>query len=110
MTPVGVAAEWVPDTRINRLRFGSCQQLLDQGALLIDATARAPNGGVNLMLAVQATRATHSFESVIALCQIGRGVQAARLNRSLLEDALDVHWVAANPEDAPRLRPTSTND
>jgi hypothetical protein len=25
------------------------------------------------------------------------------INRSLLEDTLDIHWVSANPEDAPRL-------
>lgn len=54
-----------------------------------------------LLIAVQATRATHIFESVIALCRIGRGVPASMLNRALLEEALDVHWVAVNPDLAP---------
>jgi hypothetical protein len=48
-------------------------------------------------------RATHTFEAVIALCQIGRGIQLAMRNRSLLEDVLDIHWVAANPLEAPTL-------
>jgi hypothetical protein len=98
---VGFAANLIPDSGINRLRYSSCEELLDEGARMVDETGRTSISGVNLLLAVQATRATHSFESVIALCQIGRGVQAAMLNRSLFEDALDVHWVAANPDDAP---------
>jgi SEC-C motif len=100
---VGFAAILIPDSGINRLRFSACEDLLDEGARLVDETGRTPIGGAKLLLAVQATRATHSFESVIALCKIGRGVQAAMINRSLLEDALDVHWVAANPDTAPAL-------
>jgi hypothetical protein len=100
---VGFAAQLIPDSGINRLRFSACEDLLDEGARLVDETGRAPIGGAKLLLAVQATRATHSFESVIALCKIGRGVQAAMINRSLLEDVLDVHWVAANPDTAPAL-------
>jgi deoxyxylulose-5-phosphate synthase len=69
----------------------------------VDETGRTSISGAKFLLAVQAARATHSFESVIALCKIGRGVQAAMINRSLLEDALDVHWVAAYPEEAPNL-------
>jgi hypothetical protein len=76
--------------------------LLAAGAALVDGTGSATPDGGNL-LAVQATRATHSFESVITLCRIGRGVQAAMVNRSLLEDVLDVHWVAANLDEAARL-------
>jgi hypothetical protein len=98
---VGFAANLIPDSGINRLRFSACEDLLDEGARLVDETDRTEIGGAKLLLAVQATRATHSFESVIALCRIGRGVQAAMINRSLLEDALDVHWVAANPDTAP---------
>lgn len=98
---VGLAALLIKDSGINRLRFSSCEDLLDAGAKLVDETGRTPIGGMKLLLTVQATRATHSFESVIALCTIGRGVQAAMLNRSLLEDALDVHWVAAHPDEAP---------
>jgi hypothetical protein len=40
---------------------------------------------------------------VIALCAIGRGAQAAMVNRSLLEDALDVSWVFENQDTAPAL-------
>ena len=98
---VGFAAQLIPDSGINRLLFAACEDLLDEGALLVDETGRTKIGGAKLLLAVQATRATHSFESVIALCRIGRGVQAAMINRSLLEDVLDVHWVAANPDSAP---------
>jgi hypothetical protein len=100
---VGFAALLTPDSGINRLRFSSCEDLLDEGARLVDETGRTSIAGMKLLLAVQATRATHSFESVIQLCRIGRGVQAAMINRSLLEDALDVHWVAANPDEAPAL-------
>jgi hypothetical protein len=100
---IGFAAILIQDSGINRLRFSACEDLLDEGARLVDETGRMPVGGAKLLLAVQATRATHSFESVIALCKIGRGVQAAMINRSLLEDALDVHWVAANPDTAPAL-------
>jgi hypothetical protein len=100
---VGFAAQLIPDSGINQLRFSSCEDLLDAGARLVDETGRTSIGGAKYLLAVQATRATHSFESVIALCRIGRGVQAAMINRSLFEDVLDVHWVAANPDEAPRL-------
>ena len=43
----------------------------------------------------------HIFESVIALGRIEKGVSASMLNRAPLQDVLDVHWVAANPEKAP---------
>ena len=71
---VGFAAILIPDSGINRLRFSACEDLLDEGARLVDETGRTGIGGIKLLLAVQATRATHSFESVIALCKIGRGV------------------------------------
>src|SRR4051794_39792802 len=100
---VGFAAYLIADSGINRLRFSACEDLLDEGARLVDETGRTEIRGAKFLIAVQATRATHSFESVIALCKIGRGVQAAMINRSLLEDALDIHWVAANPDAAPGL-------
>jgi hypothetical protein len=88
--PVATAAQLITDSGINRLRFSACEDLLDAGAGLVDGAGRATPDGGN-MPAVQATRATHSFESVIALCRVGRGVQAAMINRSLLEDVLEVH-------------------
>jgi SEC-C motif len=101
--PVGTASRQIPNSGINRLRFRTSEDLLDEGARLADEAGHLAMDGRQLLLAVEATRATHSFESVIALCQIGRGVQAAMINRSLLEDVLDVHWVAANPDEAPEL-------
>lgn len=100
--PVGFAAEILNERGINRRRFDSAADLLAHGAALIDQTGRNRIGGGRLLLVVQATRATHTFEAVITDCQIGRGVQAAMLNRSLLEDVLDVHWVAENQNVAPQ--------
>ena len=54
-----------------------------------------------MLLAVQATRAVHVFEAILANVGIGRGVAASMLNRALLEDVLSVHWVAANKAAAP---------
>src|SRR4249920_380649 len=101
--PVGIGATTLMETGINRLRFKGVEDLLGEGAVLIDETGRKPIGGADLILAVQATRASNTFESVILLCRNGRGVQAAMLNRSLFEDVLDVHWVAANPNVAPAM-------
>jgi hypothetical protein len=98
---VGFAQTLLAEHGIYRLRIEAAENLLDEGARLVDETGRKRIRGAGLLLVVQATRAAHIFESVIALCKIGRGVPASMLNRALLEDALDVHWVAANPELAP---------
>ncbi len=98
---VGFAEILLAEQGIYRLRISAAEDLLDEGARLVDETGRERLGGAKLLLAVQATRATHIFESVVALCKIGRGVPASMLNRALLEDALDVHWVAAHPDIAP---------
>jgi hypothetical protein len=100
---VGFAALLLQEHGIYRLRIAGAQDLLDEGARLVDETGRESVSGAKLLLVLQATRATHIFESVVALCQIGRGVPASMLNRALLEEVLDVHWVAANPELAPEL-------
>lgn len=99
--PVGFAAQLLNEKGINRLRLSGAEELLGQGAVLIDATGRERLGGSRFLLTAQATRAQHTFETVIAACQIGRGVQAAMLNRSLLEDVLDIHWTAEHPDEAP---------
>lgn len=99
--PVGFAAQLVADRGIDRVRIEGAGDLLATGGVLVDETGRDPLGGARLLLVAQAVRAGHTFETVIADCQIGRGVQASMLNRSLLEDALDIHWVAANPDQAP---------
>ena len=98
---VGFAQILLAEHGIYRLRMEAAEDLLDEGARMVDETGRESIRGARLLLVVQATRAAHIFESVIALCKIGRGVPASMLNRALLEDALDVHWVAANPELAP---------
>src|SRR5215204_5715283 len=99
--PLGFAGTLLAEKGINRLRLEGAGELLAHGGTLVDETGRTRLSGAPLLLVVQAARAGHTFESVIASCSMGRGVQAAMLNRSLLEDALDVHWVAANPEFAP---------
>lgn len=99
--PVGVSAQFVMGRQISRLQIEAAETLLHRGAELVDETGRKPIGGAQLLLAVQGARGTQIFESIIALCRIGRGVPASMLNRALLEDALDVHWVAANPDIAP---------
>lgn len=101
--PVGGAEQFILSTGLNRLRFAAAEDLLDLGAEVVDETGRGRLSGARLILAVQATRATHLFESVVALCRMGRGAPASMLNRALFEDALDVHWVAAHPEQAPAL-------
>jgi len=98
---VGIAELLLADRGLYHLRIAAAENLLDEGARLVDETGRRPLRRGKLLLAVQATRATHIFESVIVLCRIGRGVPASMLNRALLEEVLDVHWVAANPESAP---------
>jgi hypothetical protein len=99
--PVGVAEAVLDDLGINRLRFDVAQELLSEGARLVDETAQMSISGAKLLLAVQGTRAIHIFESVIVLCRIGRGVPASMLNRALLEEALDAYWITAHPDLAP---------
>lgn len=101
--PVGIAEQFVMADGLNRLRFAGAEELLSIGVGVIDETGRGRLSGARFMLAVQATRATHIYEGVIALCRIGRGVPASMLNRALLEEALHIHWVAANPDEAPAL-------
>jgi hypothetical protein len=99
--PLGIAGQILQERGINRLRIASAEELLGRGAALVDETGRWTLTGSKLLLTAQATRAIHTFEAVIGSCVLGRGVQAAMLNRSLYEDVLDIHWVAENPELAP---------
>src|SRR4051794_8483536 len=68
---VGFAEILLAEQGIYRLRIAAAEDLLDEGASVVDQTAREGLGGARLLLIVQATRATHIFESVIALCRIG---------------------------------------
>jgi hypothetical protein len=99
--PVGFAWETLKDQGINRLRIAGAEELLGAGGALIDGTGRSRLKGARFLLTAQATRAQHTFETVIAAARMGRGVQAAMLNRALLDDVLDIHWTAAHPDDAP---------
>jgi hypothetical protein len=99
--PVGFAWEMLKDKGINRLRIAGAEEALGAGGALIDATGRQSLSGTPLLLAAQATRAQHTFQTVIAAARMGRGVQAAMLNRALLEDVLSIHWTAEHPDDAP---------
>lgn len=98
---VGFAAAILETPRINQLRFAEAQKVLDEGSRLIDLTGREALAGGQVLLVAQVTRTAHTFEAVLMNCTIGRGVQASMLNRSLFEDALDIHWVADNPDLAP---------
>jgi uncharacterized protein YecA (UPF0149 family) len=89
------------DWGIYRLRIEAAEDLLDEGVRMVDETGRTALARSKLLLAAQATRCVHIFESVIALCRIGRGVSAVMLDRALFEEALDAYWVAANPVEAP---------
>ena len=96
--PIGVAGPFVGTSGIDRLRFGACGDLLDAGAVMVEETGRGRISGMRMLLAVQATRATHTLESIIALCRIGRGAQAAMLSADGLAVVL-VLGVAEGAED-----------
>jgi hypothetical protein len=98
--PVGFAWETLKQKGINRLRIAGAEELLGTGGALIDATGRDRLSGARFLMTAQATRAQHTFETVIAAARMGRGVQAAMLNRALLDDVLDIHWTAEHPEVA----------
>src|SRR4051794_40767539 len=68
--PVGFAAQFLTKRGIDRLRFAEAEQLLGHGAELVDETARVKLTPGQRVLVMQAIRATHTFEAVIALCQI----------------------------------------
>lgn len=98
--PGSVAKAVILNKEENRACFDAVMALLQAGADLIDATGREALKGGRMLITAQATRALNSFETVIAACLIGRGVQAAMLDRALYDDVLDIHWVAENPKDA----------
>ena len=47
-------------------------------------------------------RSRLTYEGVLSLCADGYGVPAAMLCRSLIEDAVDVHWLTLDPNLASR--------
>ena len=58
------------------------------------------SGDHHTLLLVIGERAARTYDAAIALALSGNGIQAAMLDRPLLEDALDVAWITANPEIA----------
>jgi hypothetical protein len=101
LAPVGLAWSLMKTRGINQLRIAGAEEFLGEGGALIDATGRDQLGGAQFLMVAQATRAQHTFETVIGAARMGRGVQAAMLNRGLLDDVLDIHWTAAHPKEAP---------
>jgi hypothetical protein len=69
--PAGFAWETLKDQGINRLRIAGAEEVLAAGGALIDATGRESLSGTPLLLAAQATRAQHTFETVIAAARMG---------------------------------------
>jgi len=71
--PVGFAWETLKDQGINRLRIAGAEELLGAGGALIDGTGRSRLKGARFLLTAQATRAQHTFETVIAAARMGGG-------------------------------------
>jgi hypothetical protein len=67
---------------------------------------KAPWGGRSIdmdspheqLLAMIFSRSLNTFWSSVELTRIGFALQAAMLNRSLFEDAIDAHWITVEPE------------
>lgn len=97
--PIGVAESFLNPLRVRRLSV--TQSLLEAGVdVIVDGIGS--RGAVNRKLLIALLiRSTHTLEASLATLQCGRGVQSAMLNRSLFEDALDIHWVFENPSLAP---------
>lgn len=111
-TPPGDAVQHASDDRpmpaqpahtLHELRRQCARGLGDAAqAVLAEATSRATDSH-HVLLLVIGERTFRSYVSSSALALGGHGIQAAMLNRSMLEDALDVAWVAANPDTAAKL-------
>src|SRR4051812_26221414 len=88
---------------LHELRRQCARDLGDAAqVVLAEATSRATDSHQVLLLVI-GERTFRSYVSSCALALGGQGIQAAMLNRSMLEDALDVAWVAANPGTAAKL-------
>jgi hypothetical protein len=89
----------VGDTQgVNESRIAAAEALLR----LAPETIRVQQHRLPAALLVVAMhhRATKTFRGVLVLCRGGFGEQALMLGRSLFEDMIDMHWVAAAPEQA----------
>lgn len=80
-----------------RSKIEGCERLLAYSAGLLDdwpgrSVESIPDG---LILALF-TRSLDTTTASVRLAADGYGAQASMLNRSLFEDMIDVHWVAAD--------------
>jgi hypothetical protein len=66
----------------------------------LDDAATIASADHQTLLLVIGERAARSYDASVMLASRGDGIQAAMLNRSLLEDALDVVWIEANSQVA----------
>ena len=89
----------VPRT-LHEVRLAAASTMRDTARTLLAKAGRVASDDHHTLLLVIGERAARSYEASVALAANGNGIQAAMLNRSLLEDALDVAWVNANPQTA----------
>jgi len=82
------------------VRLGAASLLGNVARELLEDAGRIASADHETLLLVIGERAARSYAASMALAVGGKGIQAAMLNRSLLEDALDLAWVTANPEIA----------
>jgi hypothetical protein len=82
------------------LRVAAAARVAKTARELMREAARTASEPYQTLLLVIGERAARTYDASVALASHGDGIQAAMLNRSLLEDALDVVWVDANPQDA----------
>lgn len=107
-------ADWIDEARTEvaarySQRLTKCDELL---RYVLDGIEPWSGRGLDLeehpadtALAAMLARATHGYWATLELCRIGLAEEAAKLNRSLFEDLVDVHWTLLNPGRAvARLR------
>jgi hypothetical protein len=92
-----------PPRTLHEVRMRCARALGDAGQALTAAAGGRATGDQHTLLLVIGERTSRSYSSSCALALAGQGIQAAMLNRSMLEDALDVAWVAGNPDTATKL-------
>jgi hypothetical protein len=107
-------AEWIDDARpkiaeLYGRRLAMCDELLRYVLDLLEPwSGRAldlDQHPHDAALAAMLSRSTNAYWATLELCRIGLAEEAAKLNRSLFEDMVDVHWTILNPELADeRLR------
>ena len=106
--------EWIDDARtkiaaLHGQRLALCVELL---RYVLERLRPWSGRGLDLdqhpadaALAAMLGRSTNAYWATLELCRVGLAEEAAKLNRSLFEDMVDVHWTILNEELAvERLR------